>query len=96
MADKDVEGILEALSPALDGIVVTRSSSGRSMDVRELAEIAADIFGEDRVRSAERLDAALEAAITMAEEDGSPAGGVIATGSIPLAAEVRLLLGADR
>jgi dihydrofolate synthase/folylpolyglutamate synthase len=93
MADKDVEGILEALAPALDGIVVTRSSSARSMPVGELEEIAADIFGEDRVRSAQRLDEALEAAVTMAEEDGSPVGGVIATGSIPLAAEVRLLLG---
>jgi dihydrofolate synthase/folylpolyglutamate synthase len=66
------------------------------MPVEELAEIAADILGEDRVRSAERLDAALDLAVTMAEEDGSPAGGVIATGSIPLAAEVRILLGASR
>ena len=40
--DKDVVGILEALEPALDEIVVTRSTSPRAMRPERLGEIAAE------------------------------------------------------
>ncbi len=95
LADKDAEGILVALEPALDEVVVTRSSSSRSLDPEELAELAADIFGEDRVHVAYRIDEALDVAVGLAEVDGGPGSGVLATGSITVAADVRaLMLGA--
>ncbi|MBL8929916.1 MAG: bifunctional folylpolyglutamate synthase/dihydrofolate synthase [Kineosporiaceae bacterium] len=92
MADKDVVGILDALQPVLDEVVVTRSSSPRAMAVEDLAEIAREIFGEDRVHVADRLDDALDLAVTRAEVDLEPGAGVLVTGSIPLAGEVRTLL----
>ena len=66
--DKDVPGMLAELEPVLDEIVVTRNSSERSMDPAETAELAAEIFGEDRVQSAPRLDDAIEAAVALADE----------------------------
>ena len=71
-----------------------RSTSARSLDVDELAEVARDVFGEDRVHVAERLDDALDLAVARAELTGEPRGtGVLATGSVVLVAEVRVLLG---
>jgi dihydrofolate synthase / folylpolyglutamate synthase len=66
--DKDVPGMLAELEPLLDEVVVTRNSSDRSMDPDETAGLAAEIFGEDRVRSAPRLDDAIEAAVALADE----------------------------
>ena len=44
--------MLAELEPVLDEIVVTRNSSDRSMETaRAAAEIAAEIFGDDRVTS---------------------------------------------
>jgi dihydrofolate synthase / folylpolyglutamate synthase len=95
--DKDVAGMLAELEPLLDEIVVTRNSSERSMDPEETAELAAEIFGEDRVRSAPRLDDAIEAAVTLADEavaETGPGGGaVLITGSVITAGDARRLLG---
>jgi dihydrofolate synthase / folylpolyglutamate synthase len=92
LADKDAEGILGALEPVLDEVVVTRSTSPRAIDPGDLAEIAEDVFGDDRVHVAARLDDALDTAIGRAEEGGLVGGGVLVTGSITLAADVRRLL----
>ena len=97
LADKDATGILQALDPVVDEVVITRSSSPRAIPVAELARLAADVLGEDRVVGVERLDEALERAIALAET-GAPAGvgaGVLVTGSITVAGEARLLLGAE-
>lgn len=93
LADKDALGILTALEPVLDEIVVTRSSSPRSTLPEDLAELAGEVFGEHRVTTAQRLDEALDVAVTLAEGDGSPGTGILAAGSITLVADVRLLLG---
>lgn len=98
MADKDVEGILGVLEPVLDEIVVTHSASPRALDLDELAERAREVFGEDRVHVAERLDDALALAVERAESQAQGVGtgaGVIALGSVVLAAEVRALVGRD-
>jgi dihydrofolate synthase/folylpolyglutamate synthase len=92
--DKDVRGLLEAFEPVLSEIVVTRNSTKRAMDVDELAALAVEVFGEDRVQVEPRLDDALEAAITLAEDEGAYAGaGVLVTGSVITVGEARLLLG---
>jgi dihydrofolate synthase/folylpolyglutamate synthase len=92
VADKDAFAILEALEPALDHVVISRSTSPRAMDPDRLGELARDVFGEGRVTVVRDLPDALEHAITLAEEEGM-GGGVIATGSVITAGEVRMLLG---
>ncbi|MFI7587004.1 bifunctional folylpolyglutamate synthase/dihydrofolate synthase [Spongisporangium articulatum] len=92
LADKDADGILGALEPVLAEVVISRTSSPRSMDVDELAEIAIDVFGEDRVHVRERLDDALDFAIGLAEAGGELGGGVLCTGSVTMAADIRTLL----
>jgi len=95
--DKDVPGILAELEPLLDEIVVTRNSSDRSLDPDLTAELAAEVFGEDRVQSADRLDDAIEAAVAIADEAtaaAAPGGaGVLITGSVITAGDARRLLG---
>jgi dihydrofolate synthase/folylpolyglutamate synthase len=67
------------------------------MPVDELAAIAVDIFGPDRVEVVPRLDDALDTAIRLAEEEGAMGGaGVLVTGSIYTVAEARTLLGGGR
>ncbi|MFE9764322.1 bifunctional folylpolyglutamate synthase/dihydrofolate synthase [Streptomyces sp. NPDC005808] len=93
-AEKDVRGLLEAFEPIFAEVVVTQNSSQRAMDADELAGIAVEVFGDDRVQVEPRLDDALEAAITLAEEEGEYAGsGVLVTGSVITVGEARLLLG---
>jgi dihydrofolate synthase/folylpolyglutamate synthase len=94
LGDKDAEGILAELDPVLDEVVVTRSSSPRSLAPEELAEIAVEVFGEDRVHVASRLDEAIDVASGLAEADGTPGGAVLITGSITTTGDARLLLGA--
>ncbi|MEV0492478.1 bifunctional tetrahydrofolate synthase/dihydrofolate synthase [Streptomyces atratus] len=92
--DKDVRGLLEAFEPIFAEVVVTQNSSGRAMDADELAAVAVEVFGGDRVQVEPRLDDALEAAITLAEEEDEYAGaGVLVTGSVITVGEARLLLG---
>ncbi|MET8816189.1 folylpolyglutamate synthase/dihydrofolate synthase family protein [Streptomyces sp. NPDC004549] len=93
-ADKNVRGLLEAFEPLFAEVVITQNSSHRAMDADELAAVAVEVFGEDRVQVEPRLPEALEAAITLAEEEGEFAGGgVLVTGSVITVGEARLLLG---
>jgi dihydrofolate synthase / folylpolyglutamate synthase len=99
MADKDADGILAALEPILDEIVVTGMSSPRAMDPDRLGALAVARFGSERVVVETRMDAALETAVTMSEEtsdDGATAGGgVLVIGSVVAAGEARTLLGRE-
>ncbi|WP_432014844.1 folylpolyglutamate synthase/dihydrofolate synthase family protein [Streptomyces sp. HD1123-B1] len=92
--DKDVRGLLEAFEPVFAEVVVTRNSTHRAMDADELAAIAVEVFGADRVQVEPRLDDALEQAVTLAEEESEYSGaGVLVTGSVITVGEARLLLG---
>ena len=93
MKDKDVYGLLEAYEPIMETVVCTRNSFDRSMPAEELGEVAAEVFGEDRVLVVPRLDDAISEAVRLAEEN-SPmgSGGVLVTGSVITAGEARLLL----
>jgi dihydrofolate synthase/folylpolyglutamate synthase len=95
MADKDVSGLLDLLEPVAARIVVTQNSSPRSMPVDELAQVATDIFGEDRVTVAYNMPDAIEEAVVIAEEDASgelSGVGVLITGSVVTVADARRLL----
>lgn len=93
MADKDPENILAVLEPVLAEIVVTRASNPRAMEVDDLAEVAIDVFGEDRVHVRERLDDAVTLAADLAEQEVDRGAAVLVTGSIFLVAEARVLTG---
>nr|WP_165825896.1 folylpolyglutamate synthase/dihydrofolate synthase family protein [Actinomycetospora cinnamomea] len=100
LRDKDAEGILSALEPVLDEVVITAVSSPRAMDPDELGSLAVGFFGADRVVVETRMDAALETAIGLAEEtddaDTPVAGaGVLVVGSVVAAGEARTLLGRE-
>ena len=62
------------------------------MSTRQLGEIAEEVFGSHRVTVVDTLPDALDRAAELADE-GGVAGGVLATGSVITAAEVRMLLG---
>jgi dihydrofolate synthase/folylpolyglutamate synthase len=94
LADKDVTGILGALEPALHSVVVTQSGSPRAMPADDLAAVAVDVFGADRVEVAPRLDDAIEAAVRLVEDEAElGGGGVLVTGSLVTVGEARHLLG---
>ncbi|MDB2193771.1 bifunctional tetrahydrofolate synthase/dihydrofolate synthase [Mycobacteroides abscessus] len=102
MGDKDVAGILGALEPAFDEIVVTHNGSPRAMETDALAGIALEIFGEDRVVVTPTLLDAVETATAMVEEaaeDGGAEGfsgtGIVITGSVVTAGAARTLFGKD-
>lgn len=73
MADKDVEGLLDAFEPLLSTIICTQNSTPRCLPAEELAELARGIFGGDRVEVAARLDDAIDRAIGLADA-GQPDG----------------------
>ncbi|MEO5876567.1 MAG: Mur ligase family protein [Streptosporangiaceae bacterium] len=92
-AGKDVAGVLEHLEPIVEELVVTCNSSPRSLPTEELAVIAEDIFGEDRVHRAARLDDAIDQGMALAEATGESQGaGVLITGSVVTAGDARVLL----
>ena len=98
LGDKDVLGLLEALEPVLDTIVLTNNGSPRALSTELLEEAATPIFGEDRVVVAPFLPDAVEQAIALAEADeGAPlsGAGVVITGSVVTAGAARSLFGKD-
>ena len=95
MADKDAEGILAVLEPVTDAVVVVPIDSPRAMDVEDLADIAREVYGADRVVVAEDLAGGVERAVSLSEGFDAPltASGVLIVGSVVLAARARALFG---
>lgn len=94
MADKNVEATLAELEPAIDEIVVTSMDNVRAMDVDEIATIARDVFGEDRVFVEPSLLDAIDKGVERTELNNDPAGsnGVVILGSVVLAGNARELI----
>jgi dihydrofolate synthase / folylpolyglutamate synthase len=93
LADKDAAGVLGALEPVLDSIVVTQAATPRVMPVDDLAAIAVEVFGDDRVSVEPLLLDALDAAIALVDDPGATSGmGVVVTGSVITAGQARALL----
>jgi dihydrofolate synthase / folylpolyglutamate synthase len=108
LADKDVGGILAALEPVFNQIVVTHNGSPRALDVESLALAARQRFGPDRVITAENLRAAIDVATALVDDasaDGGAEGdafagpgfgrGIVITGSVVTAGAARTLFGRD-
>lgn len=92
LEDKNASMMLEILEPVLSEIVVSRTTSPRAISPETLGQLAVEIFGESRVTVVDNLPDALDRAAEIADQGGF-GGGVLATGSITTAAEVRMLLG---
>ncbi len=93
LTDKDAVGLLEALETTLDRVVITESSSARSMDAETLAVIARTVFGDDRVFVEAKLPNALDRAINLAEDASTYGGvGVLITGSVVLVGDAKRML----
>ena len=93
MADKDVLGVLQALEPVMTDVVVTWNGAARAMPANELAEIANQVFGEDRVQVAPNLTSAIDRAIEMADAAGMNGVGIVVTGSVVTSAAGRAIMG---
>lgn len=94
LAEKDAHGLLGALEPVLDEVVVTRNGSPRATPIGDLAAIAVEIFGEERVFAAENLAEAAEVATEIVDRYAGEGGlGIVITGSVVTAAEARALYG---
>ena len=93
MADKDVLGVLQALESVMTDVVVTWNGAARAMSAHDLAELAVQVFGEDRVDQAPNLTSAIDRAIEMADEAGMNGIGVVVTGSVVTAAAGRAIMG---
>ncbi|MGH3727910.1 MAG: bifunctional folylpolyglutamate synthase/dihydrofolate synthase [Micromonosporaceae bacterium] len=91
LGDKDVRGMLEELEPVADALVVTRNSSPRALPLEELAPLAGQVFGAERVVEAPDLLEAIDTAVTLAEADDAGLGGVgvLVTGSVVTVADAR-------
>jgi len=93
MGDKDVKGVLLELERVMNTIIVTENSSPRSMKVDELEKLAREIFGAERVFTAENLDRAIDKALDDAKRplsDDSVA--ILITGSVVTVGEARTLV----
>jgi len=95
MADKAVRQVLSLLEPEVQLLIATQSSSPRALPAAELAAIAAEVFGPERVRIAADLPDAIDLAVQLADEAG-PGAGIWVAGSVALAGEARRLLRTER
>jgi dihydrofolate synthase/folylpolyglutamate synthase len=110
MADKDVDGIVAALEPVFDSVVVTHNGSPRALDVESLALVAGARFGPERVLTAPNLSDAIDTATALVDDavrDGELDGlvdgqagafsgtGIVITGSVVTAGAARTLFGRD-
>jgi dihydrofolate synthase/folylpolyglutamate synthase len=93
MGDKDVRGILLELEQVMDVIIVTANSSPRAMNISELEKYATEIFGSDRVFSAESvtdaIDKAVRDSVRPLSEDTI---GILVTGSVVTVGEARAIV----
>ena len=92
MADKDVARVMGIFAEAMTTVVCTTiASTSRALPAAALAELAADVFGAERVRTADDMAAAIEEAVRLADEAG-PGAGVLIAGSVYAAGEARAML----
>ena len=94
MGDKDIEGVLGEVEPYLDSIVITQMPGTRAKPAKEIAQIAREVFGSDRVDVQEDILEAIATAVNLGEsgDESAPATGVVVFGSVLLAGEVLRLM----
>lgn len=92
MADKDARGVLTEFAEAMTTVVVTGMTDiPRAHEPDALAELAAEVFGPDRVVVRPAMVAAIDEAVRLADDAG-PGAGILIGGSVYAAGEARSLL----
>jgi dihydrofolate synthase/folylpolyglutamate synthase len=95
LGEKDVRGVLQALEPVVDRLIVTKSDSPRALAVSELFEEAVRVFGADRVFKEEDLNSAITYAmeqVTLINQVSEGVSAVVITGSVVTAGSARVIL----
>ncbi|MGY5318867.1 bifunctional folylpolyglutamate synthase/dihydrofolate synthase [Neomicrococcus lactis] len=98
LQEKDARSMLEEMyrqyGELVEDICLTQSNSPRAIPAGELATMAIEVgFDEDDMFVTEKLDDAIDWAVSRADEAEDFGGGVLITGSITLVGEARTLLG---
>lgn len=86
LVDKDAEGIVRALTPAVHGFVCTASASTRALSAEDLADVVERVTG---------VRPAVQPSLPRAIEEGRRLGrsaGLVVTGSLYTVGEARALL----
>ena len=95
LGEKDARGVLMALEPVVDRLVVTKSDSPRALPVSELFEAAVAVFGIDRVFKEEDLNSAITYAmeqVTLINQVSEGVSAVVITGSVVTAGSARVIV----
>ena len=95
LGEKDVRGVLKALEPVVDRLIVTKSDSPRALPVAELFAEAVQIFGNDRVFKEDDLNSAITYAMeqaTLINQVSDGVSAVLVTGSVVTAGAARVIL----
>ena len=92
MSDKDADSVLDLLEDSAAQLICTQvASTSRGRPAAELAVVASEHVGGDRIHTRPDLSDAIELAVSLADEAGKGAG-VLVLGSVILAGEARALL----
>ena len=92
---KDVKGVLKALEPVVNRLIVTKSDSPRALPVAELFAVAVQVFGNDRVFKEDDLNSAITYAMeqaTLINQVSDGVSAVVITGSVVTAGSAREIL----
>ena len=95
LGEKDVRGVLKALEPVVDRLIVTKSDSPRALPVAELFAEAVQVFGNDRIFKEDDLNSAITYAIeqaTLINQVSDGVSAVLVTGSVVTAGAARVIL----
>ena len=95
LGEKDVRGVLKALEPVVDRLIVTKSDSPRALPVAELFADAVQVFGNDRVFKEDDLNSAITYAMeqaTLINQVSDGVSAVVITGSVVTAGSARVIL----
>jgi dihydrofolate synthase/folylpolyglutamate synthase len=95
LGEKDVKGVLKALEPVVDRLIVTKSDSPRALPVAELFAEAVLVFGNDRVFKEDDLNSAITYAMeqaTLINQVSDGVSAVVITGSVVTAGSAREIL----
>lgn len=86
LGEKDAEGIFRHLETVMAEVIITKSTSVRATDTAELAAIAREIFGDDRVSVEDDFRDALS--LAEVKLPPTPNSTIVVTGTVSLVGDV--------
>jgi len=95
LGEKDARGVLKALEPVVDRLVVTKSDSPRALPVDDLFDLALEVFGAERTFKEADLASAITYAmeqVTLINQVSDGVSAVVVTGSVVTAGSARVIL----